>query len=554
LRPRSVLIAVAAGLALADASIVTLALPQLLTDLHTTVDGVAAVIGVYTIVLAASLIPAERMTRRYSAPAAGAVGFGLFAVACIGCAGADSLAVLLIARALQAVGGATALVVAFTMLAEPDARSTEGSARRLWLYAAVISAAAGPALGGALTQAFTWPAIFIAQAPIAAIAALVCWAAQPAPPVPAADDTLVAPRRVEWRAAAALALVSAALSAVLFLLVLLLVAGWAVHPLAAAASVTIVPASALAGSRMQGDPRWRAAAGCLLVALGTLALAYLPNAHIAWTFAPQAFAGFGMGLALPALGGELLPERNAHDAAVLLTMRHVGIAVALAILAPITATRLDNATREARQQGIALALDARISPVKKLQLAPVLLESVDESDPRAELKSALHEARKDVDDGDLAAYDTLAARADDTLVNAVGDSFYWAFLITGLMAALGAALLVRLRRPPAWVPVAGALAAIGLVGQIVAWHSAAPAKVVIRDPCVDRPLPNSGGLTGFLQDRVLNLLDAGACRLHVSREELVLALADKDEAKRFRKEHGVDPRNVGSLVAGLFAG
>ena len=38
-----------------------------------------------------------------------------------------------------------------------------------------------------------------------------------------------------------------------------------------------------------------------------------------------------MGLALPALGGELLPERTAHDAAVLLTIRHAGIALALAI-------------------------------------------------------------------------------------------------------------------------------------------------------------------------------------------------------------------------------
>ena len=543
----------AAGLALADASIVTLALPELLTDLNTTVEGVAAVIGVYTVVLAAALLPVERLTRRYGAPVAGAVGFGLFAVACIGCAGADSLAVLLVARAMQAVGGATALIVAFILLAEPDAAKDRGSARKLWLYAAVLSAAVGPALGGALTEAFSWQAIFIAQAPVAAIAALVC-SAMAQPSLTLSTDTEVAPRRIEWRPAAALALVSAALSSVLFLLVLLLVAGWAVDPLAAAATVTIVPVAALAGSRLGGDARWRAAAGCLLVGLGTLALAYLPNAHIAWTFAPQAFAGLGMGLALPALGGELLPERTARDAAVLLSMRHIGIAVALAILAPITATRLDNATREGREQGIALALDAKISPVKKLELAPILLGSVDESEPRAQLERALAKARKTVDQDDLAAYDQLGKRADDTLVNAVGDSFFVAFLITGLMALLGAALLGRPRRPPTWIPVAAALGVVGLVGQVIAWHSAAPAKVTIRDPCQDRPLPKSGGITGFLQDRVLEAIDAGACRLHVSREELVLALADKDEAKRFKKKHGVDPRNVGSLVAGLFAG
>src|SRR5207253_9359364 len=54
---RRLLLAVAAGLALADASIVTLALPRLLSELHATVEGVAAVIGVYTVVLAAALLP-----------------------------------------------------------------------------------------------------------------------------------------------------------------------------------------------------------------------------------------------------------------------------------------------------------------------------------------------------------------------------------------------------------------------------------------------------------------------------------------------------------------
>ncbi|MDX6717145.1 MAG: hypothetical protein QOH30_3703, partial [Baekduia sp.] len=42
MRSRHVLIAVAAGLALADASVVTLALPELLRQLDTSVEGVAA--------------------------------------------------------------------------------------------------------------------------------------------------------------------------------------------------------------------------------------------------------------------------------------------------------------------------------------------------------------------------------------------------------------------------------------------------------------------------------------------------------------------------------
>ena len=106
--PGPLLLTVAAGLALADASIVTLALPEVLHDLDTTVDGVAAVIGVYTFVLALALIPAERLQRRLGPGVVGAAGFALLAGASLICAIADSLPTLLAARALQAVGGAAA--------------------------------------------------------------------------------------------------------------------------------------------------------------------------------------------------------------------------------------------------------------------------------------------------------------------------------------------------------------------------------------------------------------------------------------------------------------
>src|SRR4051794_41470752 len=93
MRLRHILLAVAAGLALADASIVTLALPQLLNELDTTVEGVASVLGVYTVVLAVTLLPAERWQRRAGAPRAGAAGPAVFAAAALG------------ARARRAPGG-----------------------------------------------------------------------------------------------------------------------------------------------------------------------------------------------------------------------------------------------------------------------------------------------------------------------------------------------------------------------------------------------------------------------------------------------------------------
>jgi len=544
-RLRHLLIAVAAGLALADASVVTLALPDMLVDLHTTVEGVAAVIGVYTVVLAAGLIPAERAMRRAGAARTGAAGLALFAVATLACAAANSLALLLVARGVQALGGAAALVAAFALLAAGR------DARRLWLAAAVLASAVGPTLGGALTQAFDWRAIFLTQAPVAAAAALACRTFGSDPNV--AYDIGVRPK---CRAvpSVALALLSAALSAVLFLLVLLLVAGWSEEPLRAAVAVTVIPAGALVGATVRGTLAARAAAGCALVGGGVLTLALLPEAQLGWTIAPQALAGVGMGMALPSIAGGLLPERTSADAARLLTLRHLGIAAALAVLAPVLSHDLDAATQRARERGVALVLDAPFDPLEKVKLAPALLAGVESRDPRDGLRRAIAEHRGDVGADERAAYDRLGRRADETLTTAVGDAFRTAFIVTGALALLAALLLAGLGGLSPQSGVAVGVVAMTLAAYAILHATLAPEPVRLQDPCEHRELPSAGGIGGFLQDRALELLDSTACRLHASREELVLALADEGDRRRFEQRHGVDPRSLSSVLGALISG
>lgn len=567
MRVRSWVVTLAAGLVLADASIVTLALPQLLRALDTTVEGVAAVIAVYTGVLAVALMPAVGVVRRRGAARVGALGFGLFAAASAVCAGADSLAVLLAARAVQAAAGAFALVATFELI-----RGGTQAGRRHWLAAAVLASAVGPALGGALTQAFDWRAIFVAQVPIALGGAFAAgWAGLRAGPVTGrgdsasgvAESSSPAPpaRSASVSRSVALALVSGALTAVLFGLVLLLIAGWAVEPLAAAATVTVLPLAALVGARVDAPPLPRALAGCLLVGGGVLALAWLPSASVAWTFAPQALAGVGMGMALPAFAGELLPERDANDAARLLTIRHAGIALVLIALAPLLAHRLDVVTTRAQEQGVALVLDAKLPPQDKLTLAPALLGGVEAERPRAGLRAALAANGRGYTGADRATYDRLAARADGVVVSAVGDAFRIAFVIAGGLALLAAAALAvgappGLRAPPAGsalLTLAVALTVALPVAYAVLHARDAPAPVAIQDPCKDRRLPGTGGLGGFLQDRALEALDTAACRFGSSREELVLALASARAAKRYEREHGVDPRSVTSILGNLLS-
>jgi MFS family permease len=548
---RNRLLTVAAGLALADASIVTLALPRLLTELGATVEGVAAVIGVYTVVLALALLPAVRLRASIGPRRLGAMSLALFAAASVGCAAAGSLELLLAFRAVQAIGGAGALIAVFELLAAGD---RDGPGRRLWTGAAVIGFAAGPALGGLLTQLFDWRAIFVAQVPLALAGAVACALSR----VPSASTEGRGERSPEattgsvLRPLVALALLSAALTAVLFLLVLMLVAGWNVEPLAAAVAVSVLPLAAVAGARLPGDDRARAAAGCALVGAGTLALAVLPLPSLWWTVVPQALAGLGMGMALPALAGGLLPERNARDAARLLVARNAGVALALLALAPIVASNLTSATSKARERGVALVLDSSLPPQDKIRLAPELLAGVEDDEPRSGLAAAVDKNRSRFTGEDRARYDRLGDRADETIVAAVGDSFRLAFALAGALALLGAvAVWPATGRRRAFVRMAAA-ALVVPIAYLALRGALSPEPVKIADPCKERKLPPAEGLPGMVQDELLRRLDQIACHFGSSREELVLgALASEADRRAYRRQYGVDPRAGGDLLQGL---
>ena len=124
----------------------------------------------------------------------------------------------------------------------------EGSelrAAHVWARAGVLGAALGPAIGGILTQLAGWEAIFLTQAPVALLPLLALWRL----PVPRAPAVVRAGRPYVG-ANLALLLGSAALSAALFLLVILLVNGWSIDPAAAGLIVTLMPLAAIAAGRL----------------------------------------------------------------------------------------------------------------------------------------------------------------------------------------------------------------------------------------------------------------------------------------------------------------
>jgi hypothetical protein len=254
-----------------------------------------------------------------------------------------------------------------------------------------------------------------------------------------------------------------------------------------------------------------------------------------------------MGLSLPAFSGGLLPERDVGEAARNLLARHAGIVVVLAILAPVATAKLHSTTDRAILQGAALVLDAQIEPLRKLELAPALLDDVDVDEPRAALQEAVERRRAGFAD-DPAVYDRLAARLDDVVVVAVQDAFNTVYLIAAALALVAAVLVIGAWRRPA-VIAAAALAAATVLVYAVERGNQAPPPVTLADPCQERPLPDTGGISGAIQTEALRMLDRAACRFGSSREEFALALFNRERAAEYKREHGVNPRNLEGLLS-----
>ena len=158
------LLGLAIGLALADSSVVTLALPDILGQFDVDVTTVAWVLTSYNLALALLAIPAAYVARRRPRPAF-AVGAVVFAGASLLCGLAPSFEVLVGARCVQAAGGALVVIAALDL--SPATTGSDARAAHVWVLAGVLGASLGPAAGGILTEALGWESIFIAQVPLA---------------------------------------------------------------------------------------------------------------------------------------------------------------------------------------------------------------------------------------------------------------------------------------------------------------------------------------------------------------------------------------------------
>lgn len=396
----------------------------------------------FNLVMALAAVPAALLARRAGPGRTAAVGLAVFAGAGLACGVADQLSTLIVARCVQALGGAAAVTASLELL--PATVGSERRAAIVWASAGATGAALGPALGGLLTELVSWQSIFLVQVPVALAAAVPILAvAKHEAATGIIEPELRRTGRPHLWANLALAMVSAAIAAALFLLVLLLIEGWRLTPIEAAVVVSAMPLAAVLGSRLGPlvpDARARATAGAILVSGGLAGLALLPEAEVALTLPPQLLVGIGLSLVLGALTETALGGNapQAIHGGWTIASRHAGVVVGLLALTPIFTADIAAQREDAIDAGTAVLLDARVEPLLKLELAQKISDRLDEEEGRVPTIEPAFEPLPD-DPEERAAVEQLRGELQDQLDRGATHAFSPSF---GLAALLGLLALI----------------------------------------------------------------------------------------------------------------
>src|SRR5262245_9585394 len=436
-------VAAAVAIAFADSSIVVLALPELYGRFDTTIEGVAWVLASCGLALAVAAVALVLVVHRVRAGVLLAIGSVVFLAASIACAVSNSIAFLIAARSVQGLGGALLLAGSLPVLAPLAGSTARGVA--VWTTAGTPGAALGPALGGVLTQAFDWRAIFVFQAPLAGLA-----------PLGAVGSHVPAMLEEGWTsrlghaipANLGLAMLSGALVGALFLGVVLVIDVFGLTPIQGAAVVSAIPvATVLARPIAASLPVALAVgSGAVLLAGGLIGLAFLPSSALGYTVASFALCGFGLGLSVPGLTHSVLGRGGGigREGTLTVGVRHLGLVLALAIVAPLLSSELLRAEDVAQLNGTAVVIDGLIPATTKVPLALDIRDAIDRARKGEipDLGAVFEEHGAGTDPAVRAVQDDLMAVVEA----AVTRSFRSSFLVCALLALLALVPMLAFRR------------------------------------------------------------------------------------------------------------
>jgi DHA2 family methylenomycin A resistance protein-like MFS transporter len=151
-----------------DSTIINVALPGIGRDLSAPLSSLQWVVDAYVVTFAGLLLTAGWLGDRIGSRKAFLAGLALFGLASVGCALAPGLAVLIVARIVQGVGAAMVVPASLALVqATYTERDSRARAVTIWALVGGVAGGLGPLLGGVLTGAFNWRAMFWINIPFA---------------------------------------------------------------------------------------------------------------------------------------------------------------------------------------------------------------------------------------------------------------------------------------------------------------------------------------------------------------------------------------------------
>ncbi|HEY1572121.1 MAG TPA: MFS transporter [Pseudonocardiaceae bacterium] len=164
---------IGSGMAMLDGSVVNVALPRIGADLHGTVADLQWIVDGYLLTLAGLVLVAGALGDRYGRRRVYLIGVVWFGIASLLCGVAPDMGLLIAARVLQGVGGALLTPGALAILESSFARDDRARAIGAWSGLSGIAAAAGPLVGGALVQVWSWRLAFLINPPVAVVCVIL---------------------------------------------------------------------------------------------------------------------------------------------------------------------------------------------------------------------------------------------------------------------------------------------------------------------------------------------------------------------------------------------
>src|SRR6478735_8790792 len=155
-----------------DITIVNVALPTLVRELHASNSQLQWVVDAYNLVFAALLLAAGSLSDRLGRKGFLLAGLVVFGAASIAGGLTDTAGQLIVARCFMGLGAAMIFPTTLSLISNVyTERAERAKAIGLWGATAGIAIALGPIVGGWLLEQFSWTSIFFAMAPVAAVAA-----------------------------------------------------------------------------------------------------------------------------------------------------------------------------------------------------------------------------------------------------------------------------------------------------------------------------------------------------------------------------------------------